>query len=252
MSEQRTAIFILRKEAESIAERLAPRLGATVLSAVDTELKARQLFRDKFHDYNRWILVGSCGIAVRFIDGLPADKHTDPAVVVLDEGCHHAISLLSGHEGGANQLAFDVANLVGATPVISTAAEATKHLVLGIGCRKGASETQIHEAVQEALGSRPLANVRCVATISAKAEEPGLLEFCKKHHLPLRVLPHADVAARAWVTKPSSWVKETLGLDGVCEPCALIASPRGDLIVPKLTRNGVAVAVVEDSLRFDP
>jgi len=35
-------------------------------------------------------------------------------------------------------------------------------------------------------------------------------------------------------------------VDGVCEPCALIASPRGVLIVPKTTLDGVAVAVVAD------
>ena len=51
------------------------------------------------------------GIAVRYLQGLPKDKTTDPAIVVLDEGCRFAISLLSGHEGGANRLAYRVANL---------------------------------------------------------------------------------------------------------------------------------------------
>jgi cobalt-precorrin 5A hydrolase len=235
----------------SVGNKLAGELKAELIQPTAGELTARELFRSKFFQFDRWVLIMACGIAVRFLDGLPEDKHGDPAVVVLDEGCHYAISLLSGHEGGANALAFEVANIVGATPVISTASEATKRLVLGIGCRRGVSSGQIAEAVNEALGGRELQDVRCVATVSAKANEPGLLAFCQEHKLPLRILSHADVAARAWVSRPSQWVKATLGLDGVCEPCALIASPRGDLVVPKRTRDGVAVAVVEDALRFE-
>jgi cobalt-precorrin 5A hydrolase len=41
-----------------------------------------------------------------------------------------------------------------------------------------------------------------------------------------------------------------VGLDGVCEPCALIACGRGRLVVPKTTLDGVAIAVVEDDWRF--
>jgi len=42
-------------------------------------------------------------------------------------------------------------------------------------------------------------------------------------------------------------VQQNVGLPGVCEPCALIASPRGKLIRAKIALNGVAVAVVEDN-----
>ncbi len=48
---------------------------------------------------------------------------SDPAVVVMDEGGRFAISLLSGHLGGANKLAQTVAKLIGATPVITTATD---------------------------------------------------------------------------------------------------------------------------------
>src|SRR5260363_306911 len=50
------------------------------------------------------VLVMATGIAVRLLDGLPRNKHSDPAVVVLDEAARYAISLLAGHEGGANRL----------------------------------------------------------------------------------------------------------------------------------------------------
>ena len=84
-----------------------------------------------------------------------------------------------------------------------------------------------------------------------QANEAGLLDFCDRYGLPLRVIAHADIEARPCVTQPSAWVQQNVGLPGVCEPCALIASPRGRLIVPKTALNGVTVAVVEDRLPLE-
>ncbi len=63
------------------------------------------------------------GIVVRAIAGVVKDKFTDPAVVVVDEKGKFAISLLSGHVGGANRLALKVASIIGAQPVITTATD---------------------------------------------------------------------------------------------------------------------------------
>jgi cobalt-precorrin 5A hydrolase len=145
-------------------------------------------------------------------------------------------------------LVYRIANATGAVPVITTATEALKPLVLGIGCRKGVTAGQIAAAVHLALGERQLSTVREIVTIDLKANEPGLLEFCEMHDLPLRVLASATVAARPWVTKASNWVQQNVGLPGVCEPCALIASARGKLIVSKTALDEVAVAVVEDKM----
>lgn len=244
------AVLGVRSESEQITARLGDALGAVVCAPYSGGVKPAEYFREHFKDYGGWVLVMSTGIAVRFLDGIIQDKYQDPAVVVLDEGCHHAIALLSGHEGGANELAYKVANVVHATPVISTATESLKEFVVGVGCRKDVSGERIATAVLSALGDRPLSQVRCVATVAAKANEPGLLQFCSDNNLPLRVFAHEDVAQRHWTTKPSEWVRQNLGLDGVCEPCALMATARGKLVVPKTTLDGVAVAVVEDSVNL--
>lgn len=68
------------------------------------------------------VLVAATGIAVRVIAPLLGDKHTDPAVVVVDDGGRWAVALAGGHHG-ANALATEVAGLVGATPVITTASD---------------------------------------------------------------------------------------------------------------------------------
>jgi cobalt-precorrin 5A hydrolase / precorrin-3B C17-methyltransferase len=69
------------------------------------------------------VLIGATGIAVRAIGPLLSDKVTDPAVVSVDDRAKHAIALAGGHAAGANHLAREVAGLLGATPVVTTATD---------------------------------------------------------------------------------------------------------------------------------
>ncbi|SJN59122.1 cobalamin biosynthesis protein CbiG [Vibrio ruber DSM 16370] len=83
----------------------------------------KQTVAQRFGCDSALIFIGACGIAVRMIAPLLQDKFTDPAVLVIDEQGQHVISILSGHVGGANELAREVAARIGAQPVISTATD---------------------------------------------------------------------------------------------------------------------------------
>ena len=69
------------------------------------------------------IFVGASGIAVRAIAPYVKDKFTDPAVVSVDEGGRFVVPLLSGHVGGANELARKLADLTGGQAAVSTATD---------------------------------------------------------------------------------------------------------------------------------
>lgn len=246
-------IWLVRPNADLLGNHLSETLQGSVIRPWEhLGDSPKALFQGTFFQYDHWILVMTTGIAVRYLEGLPRDKHTDPAVVVLDEGARYAISLLSGHEGGANDLAVQVSNATGAFPIITTATETHKPLILGIGCRRGVSVEQIDEAIHMALNQsqRSLEDIRKIATVDLKGDEPALLEWCRGHQLPLHTIQRELLKNRPWVTKTSDWVMQNIGVAGVCEPCALLASDRGRLILEKTALNGVTVAIVDDPPAF--
>jgi cobalamin biosynthesis protein CbiG len=117
-------------------------------------------------------------------------------------------------------------------------------LTLGIGCRRDATAEQIHAAVLAALGTHSLADVREVATLELKANEAGLVTFCKQHGLPLLTFTREQIRAlHARVPTPSATALARFGIDGVCEPCALLARPEGRLVTTKIAHDGVTVAI---------
>lgn len=82
------------------------------------------------------IFIGAAGIAVRAIAPYVKDKMTDPAVVVIDELGRFSISLLSGHVGGANHLAFQAAEFLGAVPVVTTATDINCRFAIDVFARE--------------------------------------------------------------------------------------------------------------------
>jgi len=76
-----------------------------------------------WNEYDGLVFIMATGIVVRMIAGLLESKETDPAIVVMDDAGHFAVSLLSGHLGGANELAERCAFVSGARAVITTATD---------------------------------------------------------------------------------------------------------------------------------
>ena len=132
----RTAIWALTPNggrlARTIAEGMAgstlflsEKLAVSINGAVRFNRLKGEINR-QFANFSGHVFIMATGIVVRSIADHLAHKTTDPAVVVCDEAGRFAISLVSGHIGGANALAREVARLTGGQPVITTATDVNR------------------------------------------------------------------------------------------------------------------------------
>lgn len=313
--------------------------GAAARGAVPFD-DLRQLVATLWHNGQDMVCIMATGIVVRMVAPLLEGKDTDPAVVVMDDAGKFAISLLSGHIGGANELAERVGWLVGARPVITTATDVNqlpsfdmlakehgwliddigsvkylnslllddrpiavvdptgqvkpyfhgkgrllffetfasamnggadgflfvtnrqlppqvspenllilrpRNLVLGIGCNRGTPADEIEVFVQQQL-KRLLLSQRslcCVASASAKSNEPGLIEFAARLGLDIRFFDKDELNSVAVPSPDSRHAMEAIGARGVAEPSAILASGNNRLLLKKVKSENVTLAVAE-------
>ena len=120
------AIIATSASGIATAELLATELGgATIITTHEHTGTSRveslsRWMAEYFNQVDSLIVIGSVGIAVRLIAPHINDKYNDPAVVAVDVTTRFAVSILSGHIGGANILTNEVAHIIGATPVVTT------------------------------------------------------------------------------------------------------------------------------------
>ncbi|MER5216059.1 precorrin-3B C(17)-methyltransferase [Streptomyces sp. NPDC002838] len=258
--------------------------------------------RRAFAECEQLVCFLATGAVVRLTAPLLGDKASDPGVVCVDEGGRFAVSLVGGHGGGANELAREVGELLGAEPVVTTATDAVgvpgldtlgfpaegdvagvsravldgepvalkadfawplpalrvaeegayvirltdrlvgpaEHevvlrppsLVVGVGASKGAPVDEVLELIEAALRDAGLSarSVAELATVDAKADEPGIVEAAEHLGVPL-VTHSAEELAAVDVPNPSDAPLAAVGTPSVAEAAALVRG--GELLVPK-------------------
>jgi precorrin-4 C11-methyltransferase len=127
------AVMALTPVGSKLAAQIAASLADSTLYLTEKEASAypqaipftdfKSTLADCFGRCEELVCIMATGIVVRLLAPLLAGKERDPAVVVVDEGGRNAVSLISGHLGGANQLAKKVAGITGGQPVITTATD---------------------------------------------------------------------------------------------------------------------------------
>ncbi len=285
------------------------------LPSLITYQKLDDILPTAWKSYDAIICILAMGAVVRKIAPLLEDKATDPAVLVINLALDKVVPLLSGHLGGANALADDLASrLPNCINFISTATDQTKTLAfemlaqkegwqiknlkalakisnrllnkqpvkvatypaifeiipqkenlvrvdfetiddttvviaphiyssaltlrpkvaLGIGCNRNTPMEQIEEAYRLFLEKHHLRveDIATVGSFEAKKDEAGLLDFVKKHHLPITFFDKASINRLQEQFSPSASTK-FFGLKGVAEPSALLASTYQTLIIKK-------------------
>ncbi|ELS52279.1 precorrin-3B C(17)-methyltransferase [Streptomyces viridochromogenes] len=258
--------------------------------------------RRAFAECEQLVCFLATGAVVRLLAPLLADKAADPGVVCVDEGGRFAVSLVGGHGGGANELAREVGDLLGAEPVVTTATDAVglpgldmlgfpvegdvagvsramldgaavalkaevawplpplragaegaytirltdrlvepaerevvlrpPSLVVGVGASKGAPADEVLGLIERTLADAGLspASLAELATVDAKAGEPGIVEAAARLGVPL-VTHSAEELAAVEVPNPSDAPLTAVGTPSVAEAAALVRG--GELLVPK-------------------
>ncbi|MDQ1030329.1 cobalt-precorrin 5A hydrolase/precorrin-3B C17-methyltransferase [Streptomyces umbrinus] len=258
--------------------------------------------RRAFAECEQLVCFLATGAVVRLVAPLLIDKASDPGIVCVDEGGRFAVSLVGGHGGGANELAREVGELLGAEPVVTTATDSVgvpgldmlglpvegdvagvsramldgepvalnaelawplpplrvaatgeysirvsdravepaerevvlrpPSLVVGVGASKGAPVDEVLGLVQDALRDAGLSvkSVAELATVDAKAEEPGILGAAERLGVPV-VTYGAEELATVDVPNPSDAPLAAVGTPSVAEASALLRG--GELLVPK-------------------
>lgn len=167
------------------------------------------------------IYIGALGIAVRRIAPFVKDKKVDPAVLCLDEKGRFVIPVLSGHIGGANELALDLAGFLGAVPVITTATDVNHRFSVDTWARQNhmaISDMKLAKAVSAAILERdiplesdlPLAGdypPGCRAGMEQELSDTGILiswEIREPFAATLRLIPavlHLGIGCRRGTAK---------------------------------------------------
>ena len=140
----RAAIVAISRNGSALAKRLATSLGDDVTLYLERrfhqkgeaglafDLPVRPLVQKLFREYQGLVLFMPVGAAVRLLAPCLQDKHADPAVVCVDDAGRFAVSLLSGHLGGADRLAQEVASALEAKPVITSGSYVTGTLAVDL------------------------------------------------------------------------------------------------------------------------
>ena len=163
-------------------------VGTDIYSRIDSPeviriTSIRECVKDIFSQYQSIVFIGAMGICVRSITPHIKDKYTDPAIINIDTTGQYAISVLSGHVGGANELTEKIARTIGAEAVITTQSDNKNLWALDTLGQK----FNWHTETNAELFNKPLiAFVNCVPTallLDIKDQGTAYLERTKPEHV---------------------------------------------------------------------
>lgn len=122
------------------------------------------------------------------------------------------------------------------------------NLVIGIGCKRGTEKDHIIEMIITALKglNKSIHSVKHVATVDVKADEVGLLDACEELGLDLKIVSRESIMEIEDKYEGSDFVKESVGVRAVSEPCCELTAKDGQFILHKLKYSGATISVWEE------
>ena len=198
------------------------------------------------------LFICATGIVVRTLSPVLKNKKVDPPVLVLDESGEFVIPLLSGHEGGANHWAQEIADLIKATPVITTANPYLQPVyTVGMGCERNCSQKELQNLLEQCLlqANITVDKITNLNSIDIKADEVGLVQLSHLIGKPFCVWNKKQLSSvENLLSTRSDYVYSIVGVYGVAESAALIAAQEltgntAELILPKQKNSKATCAI---------
>ena len=126
------------------------------------DLPLRPVIQRLFGEHDELVVFLPVGAAVRLLAPVLQSKRRDPAVVCVDDAGRFAVSVLSGHVGGADDLARRVATAIGAQAVITSASDALDVMAVDLvgraqGWRIEAPASDLTRAAAAVVNGEPVA-----------------------------------------------------------------------------------------------
>lgn len=255
---EKTAIIALTRNGAGMARTLAGSLDRESTLFIDRrfreegdpgetfDLPLRPVVEQAFAEFSSLVLFLSAGASIRLLAPLLEGKQVDPAVVCVDDAGSFCVSLISGHVGGADRLAQEVAGHLGARAVITSASHASGTLAVDLlgrefGWRVIADSTTITRASAAVINGQPIG-------IWQGAGEPGW--WPNKTPLPdnITVYPALEDLAASACTAALIVTDKTQSLDTLlADKVTVVYRPRS-LVIGMGCRRGVPVEELESLL----
>lgn len=143
---------------------IAPRLVCRLRGGENLKDWADQAFLE----HTPLLFIGAMGIAVRAVAPFVSDKSKDSPVLVMDEKGQYVIPMLSGHLGGANELAMQIAEEIGAKAVLTTATDVHGVWAADVFARKNGLSVINKERIS-AISTRLLSGEKIILAIEGVA-----------------------------------------------------------------------------------
>ena len=218
-------------------ERIADGIGAIPVITTASDVGGKiavdifsQKIKAKLED-----LEGAKRVTSLIVNGEKVSLHLPKNIVTHDENSAGAIVV-------SNRKNIEISKII------------PQNIFIGIGCKRGTAKEHIVEKLKYAMDKQNLefSSIKMAASAWVKSDETGLLEAMSELGIPIKFFDKEEILKyENLIEEKSEFVNKTIGVYGISEPCAFMASSgKGKFLVKKMKLDGMTLSIFEDDLKI--
>ena len=178
-------------------------------------------------------LEGAKRVTSLIVNGEKVSLHLPKNIVTHDENSAGAIVV-------SNRKNIEISKII------------PQNIFIGIGCKRGTAKEHIVEKLKYAMDKQNLefSSIKMAASAWVKSDETGLLEAMSELGIPIKFFDKEEILKlEDLIEEKSEYVKKTIGVYGVSEPCAFLASSgKGAFLAKKIKLDGMTLSIFEEKI----